>query len=88
MLRLSILTVVLGILPALLAAGNEEPERRGRLPPSQEAADASSPTNRDASWELEVFGHGGLAGLALRGEVVGSARSYSTPPQETGGLFP
>ena len=85
MLRLSILMVVLGVLPVLPAAGNEEPERRGRLARSQEAADASSPANRDASWELEVFAHGGLAGLALRGEVVGSARRHRTPPQETVG---
>ena len=90
MLRSSLLTTVLGVLLALPALGDEEPQRRGRPTRPQEPADAPSPADPDASWDLEIFGHGGLAGLASRGEVVGSVdhRSMvrqSAPPEETVG---
>ncbi len=85
MLRLAILTMVLGSIQAAPAAGTEEPERR--LPGDQpgEPAEPSHPSDEDASWEIQFAGHGGLAGLISRGEVRLLIASISSPVDETVG---
>ena len=85
MLRLAILTALLGLVQTAPAAGAEERERR--LPGDQpgEPAEPSHPSDEDASWEIQFAGHGGLAGLISRGEVRLLIASISSPVDETVG---
>ena len=62
MLRLSILTVVVGILLVAPVAGEDEPERP--LGGDRDAEDAQPETSGSAadSWEFHVFGRGAWPG--------------------------
>ena len=85
MLRLAILTALLGLVQTAPAAGAEERERR--LPGGQpsEAPERSRSRDEDASWEFQFAGHGGLAGLVSRGEVRLALASALSPIDETVG---
>ena len=85
MLRLAILTMVLGSIQAAPAAGSEEPERRVPGDQPGEPTEPSHPSDEDASWEIQFAGHGGIAGLVSRGEVRLLIASISSPVDETVG---
>ena len=83
MFRLEILSVLLAVVLAPPVVRAEEPDRRRSATDTHAEGQAPAPDDHDASWEFQVSGHGGFAGLASRGEVQSTFGDAVTPAYET-----
>ncbi len=85
MLRLAILTTLLGAAGASPAVGEDEVKRPQPQEQSGQVEKSPEPDEQTSSWEFQFAGHGGAAGLVSRGEVRLAIASSLSPVDETVG---
>ena len=85
MLRLAILTTLLGAVGAAPAAAEDEARRPQPQEPSGQMQKSPEANEQTPSWEIQFAGHGGAAGLVSRGEVRLAIASSLGPVDETVG---
>lgn len=87
---LLVTAAMVALFPPAAAAGRDAPKRpRSEAPPAQ--AETSTPDDGDASWEVQVFVRGALAGLrshgefgaTFRGDVDGTFTDSAIPTETT-----
>lgn len=85
MLRLAILTTLLGAAGASPAVGEDEVKRPQPQEQSGQVEKSPEADEQTSSWEFQFAGHGGAAGLVSRGEVRLAIASSLGPVDETVG---